>query len=793
MNFSNIISYSLRVFNKSRVYSAINLLGLSLGLTIFSLIALFAKYEFGYDKHNANFDRIYRVAKNSDGQYLGISKSVIVAEPLAGAIKESVKEVDRVTRVARRSDLLVKTDNKSFFETWLIGVDPEYFDIFSMDVIAGEGKDLLNDASDVVLTESLAINYYGSATNAIGKTMALEQHKSIGDYVVKAVIRDIPFQAHFRPQMFLQFDALVRATQPGDIGFWNNNNYWIYLTMLPGTDVAAAEKSLNEYVKPYMGEKPPILFFQPLSDIHLGDRMNFDFALVGSKDSLYIFLSIGVLVLIIACINYINMATARAINRAKEIGVRKVNGALRFDLIVQFLAEAFISTLVSAVVALIAVALILPSFNQFVEREIFLDVLLQLKSVAFIALLLATVAIIAGSYPAFLFSSFKPIQTLRGTFRQSHNSRLRNVLVVFQFIVSGTLVFGTLTVLRQMEFVKNKDLGFVREHIILVQLRDERLKNKYSEIRELLLRNPEVKNVAASMRPPTGIQATMGRDWPGKNGKLHISAYHNQIDTNFVNLYQMKLVAGSNLTSTSGKNDAIVNEALVRELGYTNDEVVGKLFARDWDSTRIVGVVGDFHFRDFKLKIEPVDFKRFNWGPPDFLSIKIHGNNVQSTLDYIQKTLARISEKYPFEYTFYDEWYGKTFVAEQKTSKLMTAFASVAIIIAALGLYGLILHMVNQRMKEIGIRKTLGAGSMSIIKLLSGKFGVLILIGYVIACGIGYYGVTTWLDAFAYKISPGVSDFVITLLAIMIIAGVAVYSRIAVALGINPASVLKEN
>ncbi|MEJ0030303.1 MAG: FtsX-like permease family protein [Bacteroidota bacterium] len=221
----------------------------------------------------------------------------------------------------------------------------------------------------------------------------------------------------------------------------------------------------------------------------------------------------------------------------------------------------------------------------------------------------------------------------------------------------------------------------------------------------------------------------------------------------------MKLVAGSNLTATSSKIDALVNEALVHELGYTNDEIVGMLFARQWDSTRIVGVVGDFHFQDFRLKIEPVDFKRFNWGPPSFLSVKLNEANAQSTIDFIQKTLASISEKYPFEYTFYDDWYGKTFMSEAKISKLMTVFASVAIIIAALGLYGLILHMVNQRMKEIGIRKTLGAGSMSIIRLLSGRFGVLILIGYAIASVLGYYGVQQWLDGFAYKVSPHCPGF----------------------------------
>jgi putative ABC transport system permease protein len=793
MNFSKILAYSLRVFNKSRVYSVINLLGLSLGLTIFSLIILFVRYEFGYDRYNTNYDRIYRIVRDGDGEYMGSSRFVIAAEPYAGAVRESVKQADHITRITKGSDLLVHTDNKTFFENEYYGADHEYFDVFSLDVIAGESNDLLARPDNVIIDESTAIRYYGSVTNAVGKAMSIARRKPLGDYVVQAVVRDVPFQSHTRPKIIFQFESLVKATQPGDLGDWNNNNYWVYFTLQPGTDVAAAEKAVNLYVKPHVQGDKVITFFQPLSDIHLGERMNFDLATVGDKDSLYVFLCIGILVLIIACINYINMATARATNRAKEIGVRKVNGALRLDLIIQFLAEAFISTIAAAVVAIIAVALILPSFNEFLLKEITLDLLLQPTSVSFALLLITTVAFVAGAYPALLFSSFKPIQTLKGTFRQSHNSRLRNVLVVFQFIVSGTLVFGTLIVWRQMEFVKNKNLGFNREHIIIVSLRDETLGQKYAEIRELLLRNRAITNVAASRRPPTGIQSHMTRLWKTKDGERSLGVYHNQVDTNFINLYEMKLVAGSNLSSTSRKEDAVVNEALVKELGYTNEEVIGKLFAREWDSTRIVGVIGDFHFQDFKMKIDPVDFKRFNWGPPEFLSVKIEGADVQETLGYIQTTLAGISEKYPFEYTFYDEWYGKTFAAEAKTSRLMTVFSTVAIIIAALGLYGLILHMVNQRMKEIGIRETLGAGSLSIVRLLSGKFGMLILIGYVIACGIGYYGVTMWLDAFAYKISPGVNDFAITLLAIVSIAALAVYSRIAVALRINPASVLKQD
>lgn len=793
MKFSKILSYSLRIIDRNRAYSAINLLGLSLGLAVFTLIVVLVRYEFGYDKHNTNYDRIYRVVRDGDGEYQGATKSAMSAEPMATALKESVKEADHITRIARSGNLLVQTNETSFFEEEFFAVDPGFFDIFSLQVIAGETTRLLANPTNLVITESIAIKYYGSAENAIGKIISTDRIKT-SDHEVQAVVRDMPFQSHFRPRIMFQFEGYVNATQPSDFNSWNNMNYWVYFTLEEGSDVAEAQRRLNENVRPKLGQDSPSnCILQPLSDVYLGERMSFDLAVVGDKDRLFIFLGIAILVLAIACINYINMATARAINRAKEIGVRKVNGALRVDLIIQFLSEAFLSTLFATIVANVAVFLILPAYNQFMVKEMPLAFMLEPASLLFTSSLVVIVTIIAGTYPAFLFSSFKPVNILKGSFRQSHNSALRNILVVFQFVVSGALIFSTLILWKQTEYVKNKNLGFNREHIVIVNLRDEELGKKHAEIRELLLRNPAITNISASMKPPTGIQSQMGRVWPGKNGEQDIAVYHNQIDTNFLALYQIRLVAGSNLTSTSQKIDAVVNEALVRELGYTNDEIVGKLFARPWDSTRIVGVIGDFHFQNFKLKIEPLDLKIFNWGPPDYLSIKVEESNLQPVLDYIKETLAGISEKYPFEYSFYDELYGKTFAAEAKTSKLMMVFSTVAIIIAALGLYGLILHMVNRRMKEIGVRKTLGAGSLSIVRLLSGRFGLLIVIGYVIACAIGYYGINQWLEGFAYKITPTVTDFLITLSAIAMITGLAVYSRIAVALRVNPAIVLKQD
>lgn len=799
MSFDKIITYTLRVIDRNRAYSAINLLGLSLGLTIFTLIVLFVRYEFGYDEYQVNYDRIYRIVRDGESDYLGSSRFAVVSAPTAGAIKETVREADHVSRIAYRGTLLVTVNENSFLEDNYRAVDPEFFNIFSVEVVAGDKDQLLANPTDIVLDRSTAIKYFGSVEGAIGQTLNVQGWNPIGDYVVQSVIEEMPFRSHFRATMLFAFEPYVKIIQPRDLEQWDSNNYWLAFTLREGTDVSAAQDRLNAYLAPKLvgRENPPRAIFQPLSDVHLGEYANFDLNATGNKDQLYIFVCIGILVLVIACINYINMATARATNRAKEIGVRKVNGALRVDLIIQFMFEAFASVIVAAVVAIGTVWLLLPAYNAFLSKEMSMDILLEPTSVMFAVGLIVSVALIAGSYPALLFSAFKPIHVLKGRFHQSHNSKMRNVLVVFQFVVSGTLVFCTLIVWKQMELVKNKDLGFNREHIITVRLRDQAHRHRIGEIKQMLLSNSAISAVSGSMSLPTGMGSNTGRNWQGKNGEQHLSIYINQVDPDFIDLYEMKLIAGSNLAPTSRSRersmDIVVNETLVRELGFSNDEILNREFIRPTiDTFRVIGVVADFHYRDFKLKIEPMELRAFDWGPPNYLSIKVQGVELQSVVDHIRTTLASISDKYPFEYSYYDDVYNKTFLAEAKTSKLMTVFSVVAIAIAALGLYGLILHMVNQRMKEIGIRKTLGAGRMSIIRLLSGKFGALILIGYAIACGIGYYGIEKWLEGFAYRVSPTAVDFIVTLVAIALIAGLAVSSRVATALRINPATVLKQ-
>jgi putative ABC transport system permease protein len=791
-NLSHLIKFLARVINRSKVYAAINFFGLSMGLFVFMLIALYVTYEFGYDRHNEKYNHIYRVVRDHAGNYMGTEKFVVSAAPIADAVRSSIPEANYVTRIGKRGNMLVTIGDKSFYETEYYSGEPDLFNIFSLEVIAGPSTGLLSEHGQVVITESQAVKYFGSVADALGKTITAQTNKPLSDFVVQAVIRDMPHQSHFRMNIIFPFMQLIR---PDDLVAWNNNNHWIYFTLRPGADLVAAQARLQAEVHSHLGEDDKsVMLLQPLSDVYTGERMNFDLTVVSSADRLYVFACIGFLVLVIACINYINMATARASNRIREIGVRKVNGALRGDLVFQFMTESYLMVTVSAIVAIAATFLVLPSYNSFLEKHITFNFFTQPALFLFLLALVLLVGTAAGIYPALVFSAFKPITALKSMIKQSHNSRLRHALVVVQFVISGTLIFGTLVVWRQMNYIRDKDLGFNREHVIMINLRDMKLREKHAEIKQKLLLNPAILAAAASRQPPTGIESQQGRRWQTKdNGEQRVEVYINHVDSSFLNFYDIKLLEGSNITSGFSAIDAVVNETLVRELGYTNEEIIGRSFitGNRGDTTRIAGVVKDFHFHDFKMKIRPMEFRKFIWGPPEHISIRVDQRHMPAALEYAEATLREFSEAYPFEYVFYDDHYYNTFKAEAKTSRLMTVFAVVSIFIASLGLYGLILYTVDQRVKEISIRKVLGAGGASIVRLLTGRFAFLILAGYIVSCALGFYATERWLEVFAYKVSPGMMELTVTLVTMLMITCIAIYSRIRIALRVNPAVVLK--
>lgn len=787
----NLIKISLRLVTRNRTYSIINFFGLSLGLFAFILIYVYVKYELSYDRYHKNYDTIFKVYKQGDRDYMGSNKFAVSQAPLADVIRQ-LPEVDYAARIANSGNLLVTIGKESFFEDKYYAVDPDAFKIFTLDITVGSRKRILNNPKSVVLNETMAKKYFGSAENAVGKTISAESYTNLGEFVVESVMRDMPGNSQFNMNIVFQFEAIINIIQPGDLTSWNNSNYYNYVMFKPGSDIPAAEAKLMESVKSNFGEnKAPDYKFRALPNAYLGDRLNFDIGTTGSMNRIYIFLCIGVLVLLIACINYTNMATARASKRAKEIGLRKVTGASRGELMVQFIGEAVFMSSLSTIVAYGAVALVLPYFNSFLEKNIILSFQAQPLLIVVLIGLALLVGLIAGIYPALVLSSMNPAQTLKGSIKSNSNISLRDALVVFQFVISGTLIFATLVVWNQLQFIGHTNLGFNKEQIVTVKLRDRILQEKAGTIKQMLLQNPDILKVSASSRTPSQVNSNQGRMWDAKGEQKSLQVYYCEIDSSFLNVYEIKLLAGQNFSATSDDNDVIINESLVKELGYTNEEIVGTLFAHG-DSTRVIGVVQDFHFQDFKQKIQPLRMKNFVWGPPSCLSLKVNEAAMQRTLQYVEETLNSISDKYPFEYAFYDDIYNRVYVSEIRTGKMMGWFAGVAIFIATMGLYGLVLFVLNQRLREISIRKVLGASGISILRLLSSRFVVLVMIGYALACGIGYYGMKQWLSEFVYRIPLSFGIFLVTLIVMIAITGLTIFFRVRQATSINPAVVLKQ-
>ncbi|MFN8333684.1 MAG: FtsX-like permease family protein [Cyclobacteriaceae bacterium] len=790
--FKNLLVISFRLISRYRTYSLINFFGLALGLFAFTLIYLYVTYELSYDRHNKNYNNIFRVYKESEQEYMGSNKFAVTQAPLAELMRQQIPEIERTSRLLNINNILITAGNESFLETQSAAVDPGMFDIFTFEVIAGYRNQLLTNPASVVLGETQAIKYFGSAANAVGKNLRAETFMNLGEFVVEAVIKDMPPNSHVRMGIIFQFEAMVKATQPGDILSWDNSNYYNYVLFKPGADISAAEHKLAQAVKLHFNsnDQPPAYRFQSLHDVYLGPRINFEIAQTGSMNRIYIFSCIAALILLIACINYTNMATAHASKRAKEIGLRKVTGARRSELIFQFLGEALFLTILAMIIACISVKLALPYFNNFLEKQISFSLFTQPILFAVLLTVTSLVGITAGVYPALVLSSLNPSKTVKGSYANGRSNYLRDGLVIVQFVISGALIFATLVVWMQMKFIGEKDLGFNREQIVIIQLRDQQLKNGTEVIKSRLLENSDILNVSASSSAPSQINSSQGRTWPAKGEQKDLQVFYCKIDTSFLNLYEINLVAGQNFSSSSHYNDVIINQRLVKELGYTDEEIIGTLFAHG-DSSRVTGVVKDFHFQDFRQIIQPLRLRKVTSGPLSYLSVKVNEANMQNTLTFIEKTLRSVSDKYPFEYSFYDDLFQRAYTTEIKIGKMMTWFSVMAIAIASLGLYGLILFVVNQRMKEIGVRKVHGASAFSIGRLLSARFCVLVLAGYVLACGIGFFTMKRWLDEFAYRIPLSGGLFVITLLVMFTITGCTLFFRIRQATRLNPIIVLK--
>ena len=800
--FKNYFKTAWRNLRKNKLFSFINILGLSIGMATCFIIMLYVQDELSYDKFNVNADNIVRVVFHANINGGEINESVTMP-PVAQTMKKDFPEVQDATRILNMGASKVTYQEKTFKDDLFALVDSNFFSIFTLPMIEGDAKTALARPNSIVITKQAAAKYFGKE-NAIGKTLGFNNNTE--SYKVTGVIENIPANSHFHFDMFGSMTGWKDANSDS----WMDGGYHTYLLLRPGTDITKIEARLPDLVAKYMGPqiqqrmgltlqqfrtKGNSLGFalQPLTSIHLHSATNNEFEPGGNAGYVYIFGGVALFMLVVACINFINLSTASASKRAKEVGVRKVAGSNRFQLIRQFLSESILITFFALLVAFALVELALPAFNNMSGKSLHFDAAPML---AFIGLGLL-VGITAGIYPAFYLSSFKPIAVLKGKLITNHKSfGLRSSLVVFQFFISVALIIGTIVVYQQMKFIQNKDLGYNKEQLLTIP-NSYVLGNNEHVFKQQMLQDPRIVNATVSWYKPAGpSNYNNALAYPQGNDNLIVDGVDYHVDENYIPTLGMQMIAGRNFTAQYPTDSLgiILNETAVKALGFTNANAVGKTIIRQNSDKgnnavfHVVGVIKNFNFKSLHDAITPLFM---SLQPEGGLIFKIKTTDVQGLLTDMKKQWDAFHTDEPFSYSFMDDLYNKTYSAEQKTGTILNLFAILIIFVACLGLFGLVTYTAEQRTKEIGIRKVLGASVSQVTGMLSKEFLKLVLIASLIAFPVAWWAMSKWLQSFAYRINISWWMFAVAGIAALFIALITVSFQAIKAAVANPVKSLR--
>lgn len=795
--FSSYFKMAVRHLRKQRFYALLNVIGLSIGLTCFLLIALFVRHELSYDTFHEKADRLYRVVKEDPGNfYLGTNHFAVTSAPLAGALMEEFPEVEHAAQIESVRAVLEHKGTR--FTEEGIYATKHFFDVFTYPILEGHPTTVLAEPNHVVLSESLAKKYFGNE-DPMGQTLSFLYYSDRLTLTVVGIMEDPPANSH------ISFDFVVSMASNGDyadmLDHWDSNNYLTYATLYPGQSYerfnaklpALAHKYLSQ--REYYQENPgqiSIYYAQPVTDIHLRSHINFEFQPNGDIKYVYLFSAIALLILLIACINYMNLATARSGMRAKEVGVRKVMGAHRAQLIGQFMGEAIIQTVIALLLAVVLVALLLPTFNDLTSRAMTLNLGGNGGLLAVLVLIGLAVGILAGSYPAFMISRYHPISVMKGVLGlRPGKTTLRNVLVVAQFSITIALIVGTLVVQRQLHFMQTTNTGVDRTQVVSIQLKDREVRGQYDAIKQALLQHSGIIQVTAARNDPTRITSNSGtRSWEGAEEGQHISIYNTSIEPDYLDVFGIELVEGRALSAdiTSDVDGMLINETTAKQLGW--ESAVGKWIRFRGKERPVIGVVRDFNFLSLHQEMAPLAMI-LNPGQLTRVMVKVSPNNLPESLAYIEQTMVTFQPDYPFEYHFLDDAFNNMYQTETRLGGLFSYFTGLALVIACLGLFGLAAFTAAQRTKEIGVRKVLGASVADILVLLSKDFTRLVGIAFVVGAPVAYIAMNTWLQDFAYRIALGWGTFVLAGIAALLIAWLTVSYQSLKAARVNPAVTLR--
>jgi putative ABC transport system permease protein len=814
--FRNYIKVAWRNIKTHKGYSFINIAGLAIGMAVCILILMFVRDELSYDTHHENKDRIYRLEREflaSDGSVRGAFCSL--APSFVPFLENDIPEMEHIVRMVGTGDILINVGDTYFLEERFYYAEHDIFEVFTIPLIKGDSQTALENPNSLVLSESMVPKYFRDE-DPMGKFMKIGSDREA--YQVTGIMEDVPKNSHLHYDFLASYITLKGRntySQDGSDYFFGTTNFsdnvtHTYMRLAENTnpaDIAARipgfldshlpefEDDSGNIVKPHQYTN---ILMRKVTDIHLHSHtMN---ELEPNSDIKYValFTLIAVFILIIACINFMNLSTARAAKRAKEVGLRKVVGANRKLLSTQFIGESLLTALLAMVLALVIVNGLLPSFSAFSGHDLGLNALLNPVGLLMLISVFLVTGLAAGLYPALYLSAYKPATILRGELsRGTRGAIIRKGLVVFQFAISAALIICVAVVLKQMRFLQNADLGYQRENILMVPA-DRIVRANWWDIKQELLKNPNILDVTASKRAPTG---RLG-DAPGFaveiNGELVREPFrmpHNRVEHDFFKTYKMKIVAGRDFSReypTDEEEAVILNETAVRRLGLNSpEEAIGlPAYVRSNTRSRVIGVVADFNYESMHHEIVPI-ITYIRLVEMNTVSLRISSSNVQETIAHVKGVWNRFNPGYPISYTFLDERINALYLNEARMMEMFGYFSLLAIFIACLGLFGLASFTTEQRTKEIGVRKVLGANISNIVILLSREYSKWVLVANIIAWPVAYIVMKKWLNNFAYHASIGLTIFALTALLTFLIALLTVsYQSVKAALG-NPARALR--
>ncbi len=774
---------------KNKGFAFINIFGLAIGLTASLLILLWIMNELSYEKHNVNAKNIYRVEE--DQFYSGNRYHVTVTPHPSGPVwKEKIPEIREQTRINRLPRILFRQDEKVFFESSIVAADSGLFKIFTMPFILGDAETALRSPNSIVLTEKLATKYFG-ATNPMGKLITLENKVQ---FMVTGVMKDLPGNSIFSFQGVIPYSFLRQINAIDD--FWGNNSILTFLLLEKGADPKAVDKKLTDVVLGFMPETQTKYMVFPLLDIHLHSQFGFEIS-KGPVIVVYIFTLIAIFVLIIACINFINLSTAKAAGRAKEIGIKKVAGADQKAMIVQFMLESLLLVFIALVIALVLVGLALPVFNNITGKNFVLGDFLKLRYIISVACTGLFTGFLAGVYPAFHLASFNPVAVLKGDQASGKGSaRFRQVLVVVQFTLSILIAVAAVFMYLQLKHLQDKDLGFDKNNLICIPMAQD-MRPKYPSLKSELLKEPLIQGVTATRSNPVMMGSNSGgADWDGRDPEKSVLIGTNAVDYDYLSTMKMELAAGRDFSrefvsdfaeDTTG--NFLVNEEVAKIMG--TGDAVGKRFSFMGLHGRIVGVLKNFNFKGADQPVEPIAFALTGPQYLNYILIRLTPGSIPESLKTAEKAWKNVLPEYPFDYTFTDEDYNNLFRTQLRLTRLLKYFTILAVIIACLGLYGLSAYSAERRTNEIGIRKVMGAGIPAILFSVVKEYLILISVSLVIALPAGWIIVENLLKQFASRIEINILIFVIIAAAAFLIALATVTFQAVKASLINPAEALK--